>query len=363
MTKQPIRRPADCSETLLQQEPARVIALLARRPGDNAQAEVLAAACGLPWRPIRLGLRKGLEALPNLRRRGSLFSYDAGTQAALWACAPDVVIAVGKRSAPAALWLKAATGARLVHIGRTWAPAEWFDHVITTAQYRQPRRDNVVENVFPLTVPHDEAMLQDSPDIGALPRPRLFAIAGGSAAPLVFGAAEARTFMTAALERRKNDGGSLLVATSPRTSPQAVAAIREALGAAGQHWRLTVFGEGPNEYRAFLAAADRLLVTNDSVSMVAEAAATGRPVDLFALPSTRNVLARVSALHVRSRLLSVMEKRFVDLGLIASGRDLDRYMAGVAASGLLDGGSAARDRMASELEAAAAVVRRLVKAG
>ena len=355
-------RPAERSEAPLQKESARVVALLARRPGDNAQAEALAAACGLPWRPVRLGLRKGFEALPNLRRRGSLFSYDRATQTTLRTCAPDVVIAVGKRSAPAALWLKAKTGARLVHIGRTWAPAEWFDHVITTAQYRQPRRENVVENLFPLTAPHDEAGLDVPSDIDALPRPRLLAIAGGSARPLLFGAPEARAFIEAALDWRRRNGGSVMIATSPRTSPRAVAAIRGALRSADQHWRLTVFGEGPNEYRAFLAAADRLFVTSDSVSMVADAAATGRPVTLFALPSRRGPDG-VAAMAGRDGWLAGIGERLVDLGVLASGRDLDRYMTGVVASGLLDGGGHARDRMIAELGVAAEMVRRLSKAG
>jgi mitochondrial fission protein ELM1 len=41
-------------------------------------------------------------------------------------------------------------------------------------------------------------------------------------------------------------------------------------------------GEGDNPYFAFLAAADFVLVTEDSINMAAEAASTGKPV--FILP-------------------------------------------------------------------------------
>lgn len=343
--------------------PARVLALLARRPGDNAQVEALAAASGLSWRPVRLGLHKGLEALPNLRPGGSLFSYDRATQAALRSAAPDVVIAAGKRSAPAALWLKAATGARLVHLGRTWAPTGWFDQVVTTAQYRQGRGPNVIENRFPLTAPIDRSGAALDPELEALERPRLLAIAGGNAPPLVLDAGVAGAFVEAALDRAKNSGGSLLVATSPRTSVQAVRAIRETLLRSNASWRLTVFGEARNDYRAFLEAADRLFVTDDTVSMVAEAAATGRPVELFALPTRSGVPAAIRSIAERGWASLAVAERLVDFGLVASGRDLRLYMTRLAGSGLLEGGEAAAERMAAELDAAAATVRLFAKIG
>jgi mitochondrial fission protein ELM1 len=42
-------------------------------------------------------------------------------------------------------------------------------------------------------------------------------------------------------------------------------------------------GSGENPYFAFLALADAFLVTADSVSMISEAAATGRPVHILEL--------------------------------------------------------------------------------
>ena len=75
-------------------------------------------------------------------------------------------------------------------------------------------------------------------------------------------------------------GGSLLVTTSART-PDATAAAMEA--------ELTVPREfyrwGPNTadnpYFGFLSLADQMVVTGDSVSMMAEACTVGCPVYLF----------------------------------------------------------------------------------
>lgn len=329
-----------------------VWALHGKRPGDNSQIDALARATGLDWIAKPLRFRKGLEALPNLRRGGSLFSLTSESQAALKGPPPDVVIAAGKRSAPAALWLRARTGARLVHLGRTWAPPEWFDLVITTPQYRQPRSSNVVENRFPLSEALNEAVIPI--DLASLPRPRILIVTGGDARPLVFDAAAARRLIEQAMERCREAQGSLLVVTSPRTSPNAVAALRGLLERSTSPVRLSVFGQGENRYQAFLAAADAIVVTNDSVSMITEAAMTGRPVTLFELPERFDLAGRTAGMlsNCGSLARSAL-KELVRRGLIDSGRGIGDYGRGLARDGLLDGGVTASALTASELADAA----------
>jgi mitochondrial fission protein ELM1 len=334
-----------------------VWALLARRPGDNAQVEALAAASGLAWTAKRLDFRKGLEAAPNLRRGGSLFSLSASAQAALRVTpTPQVVIGAGKRSAPAALWLKAATGARIVHLGRTWAPPHWFDLVVTTPQYTQPDGPNVVANAFPLTFPPPAGATPRS-DLARLPQPRLAVIVGGDAPGLTFGPADARRLVDEAVAHRMRTGGTLLVVTSPRTSSRAVAALRAALARSDAPHRLSVFGDGVNEYRAFLAAADALLVTGDSVSMIAEAAMTGRPVTLF--PLRASLGGALSPLEALARSGGALARFLVERGLLAPRPDLAGYAEAISHAGLLDGGPTAAQRMAAELASAAERVRAL----
>jgi mitochondrial fission protein ELM1 len=349
--------------------PARqplVWALLARRPGDNAQIRALAQASGLDWIEKPLRFRKGLETLPNLRSGGSLFSLTVETQASLRAPFPDVVIAAGKRAAPAALWIRHASRGRtrLVHLGRSWAPAEWFDVVVTTPQYRLPARPNVIENRLPLTTaPLARASVR--PDLAALPRPRLTVIVGGDAAPLLLDRAAAQGLAAAALARAKAAGGSVLVVTSPRTSRRAAAALKAALAGADAPVRLSIFGEGPNDYAAFLAAADELLVTDDSVSMATEAALTGAPVALFRLPRRFDPVggvARALESACDSVGASALFGRSVERGFISSNRDIGAFMRGLEAGGLLAGGDAARALAAAELSSAAAVVRALAGA-
>ena len=51
-------------------------------------------------------------------------------------------------------------------------------------------------------------------------------------------------------------------------------------------------GAGENPYYAYLALADAVLVTADSVSMISEAAATGKPVHILELDGGNAKFAR-----------------------------------------------------------------------
>jgi hypothetical protein len=135
--------------------------------------------------------------------------------------------------------------------------------------------------------------------------------------------------------------------------------LRSELALSNAPRRLSVFGEGANEYGAFLSAADALLVTEDSVSMVAEAAMTGRPVALFPLP-VRAPLPLAGAL-TRSGAATGFGGRLVQLGLIAPRPDLKGYAASLVRDGLLEGGPSAADRMAAELARAVERVRALAR--
>jgi hypothetical protein len=68
-------------------------------------------------------------------------------------------------------------------------------------------------------------------------------------------------------------------------------------------------GDGPNPYLGLLALSDRLVVTSDSVSMISEALATPRPVDVFDLDAGRRHRAFLERLIERR-----MVRRFTPEG-------------------------------------------------
>jgi uncharacterized protein len=86
------------------------------------------------------------------------------------------------------------------------------------------------------------------------------------------------TILASALEAVAAAGARLVVTPSRRT-PSALSSAVAALCAERGGW----FWDGatPNPYLAILAHADHLIVTADSVNMLGEAAATGKPIHLF----------------------------------------------------------------------------------
>ena len=115
----------------------------------------------------------------------------------------------------------------------------------------------------------------------ALPRPLVAVLLGGSNGryrlDLATGAKLAADL--AAMMRRDNVG--VMVTPSRRTDPAVTALIAEAIvPLGGWVWDR----DGDNPYFGMLALADLIVVTQDSVSMISEAAATTAPVLVAALP-------------------------------------------------------------------------------
>jgi mitochondrial fission protein ELM1 len=338
---------------------ASIWVLLGRRAGDNAQLLTLAAATGLPFLEKRLAFN-GLSSLPNIALGATVGSLKPESRVHLSPPWPRVVLAAGKRSAPASQWIKARSGGatRLVHVGRPWAPVDRFDLIVTTAQYGLPARENVLVNALPLSRAPADAPVRL--DLAALPQPRLMGIVGGPSRPLAFDAATGAAFAREALAWAREKNGSLLVATSPRTPRAAVSALKDAMQAADIPVRLSIFGEGPSDWDAFLDAADGFLVTEDSAAMAAQAAMRGKPVTLFALPRRPDARLRfVAALRdgPARRLFATLR----DVGLVTSTRNLGAFMDRLQREGLFSGGDAARVVAERELAATAARVRALAE--
>jgi mitochondrial fission protein ELM1 len=325
---------ADGVRALLEPTPApRVWVLLGDKTGDNEQCRAVAAALGWPYETRRIVYNRRYRRW-NVLLGARLASVDTARSDALAAPWPDVVIAAGRRSVPVARWLREQSGgrARLVHVGRPRAPLAWFDLVVTTPQYGLPPAPNVVTVGLPpvrrrIADASVTAAWRDT--LATLPRPHVAVLVGGRGDPFrVDDAAAARLGEEAnALATRL--GGALLVATSRRTEPSAVAALTACLRAPHVLHRWAPGGP-PDPYPLFLADADRFIVTGDSASLLADAAATGRPVALF--PGTH----RPTLVERMRRVLAVLgplHRWLLDAGLVAGPRRLDALHRALLASG------------------------------
>ena len=111
--------------------------LLGNRHGDNRQLLAIADALGRPYRAVHLRFGPGARLAPARWFAHRLTWRSDPPLAPPW---PRAVLAAGRKSVPAALWIRRASGGqtRLVHVNRPWAPLAWFDLVVTTPQYALP---------------------------------------------------------------------------------------------------------------------------------------------------------------------------------------------------------------------------------
>ncbi len=272
--------------------PSQTWVLAGYKAGDNAQLMALVHALGWPFEVKHLAYRR-TELTTNLLLRVTLAGVVKSRSSPLAPPWPELVLTAGRRNEPVARWIKAKSGGRtrLVHLGRPWAPVERFDLVITTPQYFVPEARNVLTIGMPLhgITPEvlQSAASQWEPRLEHFPRPRIAVLVGGSSPPYRFGVKEAAELGRLLEAKAAATKGSLLVTTSARTDRRAATALQAELR--GPHW---VHRWQPlatdNPYRGFLAVADEIVVTGDSISMLAEAAATGKPVSIFDLGGMQN---------------------------------------------------------------------------
>jgi len=310
-------------ETAAEQKP-RVWVIAAYRAGEQSQLLALAEALGWPFE-IKQLRHRWQGALFNLLRGTGLCGIDEAASSPLVAPWPDVVIAAGMRNEPVCRWIRRASGGhtRVVHVGRPWANVRNFDLVITTPQYRLPRHASVLQNTLTLhrITPARLAAAREAhgPRLGTLPAPRIAVILGGPSGPYAFGRRAGARLGRQASALAARLGGSLMITTSARTPRAALAALRANLSVPHEIYEWQA-GDADNPYFAYLAWADRLIVTFDSISMLSEACATGRPVYMFDLAQDHDRGA--AALAADSSLKSISYGLLMRFGPRRLGRDI-----------------------------------------
>ena len=257
------------------------------KPGMASQALGLAEATGFPFVEKQLSVRQPWAWLPPQFWLAPLraASEDGVRLMPPW---PDLVIGCGRHSAMPALAIRRASG------GHTFA-AQIQDPRVGRGEFdllfvpehdrlRGPRAivtRGAIHRVTPVRLAEERRRF---PAFAGLPRPILGVLIGGSNRSYRLGLDRLAAIAEAIAGILRTNGGSAVVTPSRRTGAAGVALLRDRLaGLPTEIWD----GAGDNPYYAYLAIADALLVTADSVSMVSEAAATGKPVHIIELANNR----------------------------------------------------------------------------
>jgi mitochondrial fission protein ELM1 len=256
-------------------DPGNVWVLADPRAGTAAQALGIAERLGVPFRTVPLAWGR-LAALPWPFPTLLGLTPEACRQIIPpW---PRLVISAGRRAAPVALWL-GRHGAQTVHCMRPGFGAGRFGLLVVGRHDAPEPADNLMpilgaaHRMSPAKLA--AARLEWEPALHGLPGPRIALLVGGRVRGEGLDLETARALVPAL--RRRFPGCTILASTSRRTGTEASAAIAAALE--GTPHVLYRWGDtGPNPYAGFLAWADAIAVTGDSVSMLSEACGTGVPV-------------------------------------------------------------------------------------
>ena len=255
------------------------------RAGIEAQALALAEAIAeltpLRIERKRIAVRAPWRHLP-WRLWGDGYSRLAESSDALDPPFPDLWIGCGRLSVPLTIAARRRSPSTFTaQIQDPRAPLSLFDVVIPPA-HDAIEGDNVLSMIgSPSRV---RALAPDEHGYVAGPINQLAVMVGGPNRAFSFDQKESD--MLADQLRSLADKGVRLQATTSRRTPAHVADhLKARLQAAGVDlFRHGVDAPERNPYPAMLDDCDAILVTEDSVNMAMEAAATGKPVFIAALP-------------------------------------------------------------------------------
>ena len=285
----------------------RVWVLTGNKAGDNSQVLALAEALGWPFE-IKQFVYKAHEIVPNLLVRTTIAGIDKQHSSPLQPPWPDLVLSAGRRNEPIARWIKrqAPESTRIVHVGRPWSSLDCFDLIVTTPQYRLPVRPNILHNKTPLHRVTNERLAREAARwqerLAHLPRPYTAVVIGGSSGPYSFDHRAAERLAREASTLAGKAGGSLLITTSARTPPATMEKLERNITVPAHLFRWSQTAQD-NPYFAFLGLAETIVVTGDSMSMLAEACATRKRVYIFDLgEGERSMRPEIAEAAVAARL-------------------------------------------------------------
>jgi uncharacterized protein len=283
------------------------------KTGMDVQARGVADALGVAYEMKRVAPRGLFAALapwgPVAPSEG--FAQPGSPFAPPW---PDLAIATGRASIPYLRALRRRAGPQTftVVLQDPKTSASTAD-LIWVPAHDTRRGANVIAT---LTAPHSFSPVRLAalratvpPDIAALPTPRIAVILGGKNGVYTFTDADDDRLEASLISLGKL-GASFMVTPSRRSHLRLVRAVERATA---DRPRILWNGTGDNPYPDFLAHADALIVTADSVNMCGEACATGKPVYVFTPSGGSAKFARFHAGLARAGAARPLPERFDQL--------------------------------------------------
>ncbi len=245
--------------------------------GTLSQCQGVADALGVTPVIKHFTLKQPWKALAPYINCGVCNGFEGDELKAPW---PDLLIAGGRKAAGLALWVKRASKGQtfVTYLQDPRVHRAEFD-LIAIPAHDPGRGDNVVittaapNKITPARLATAEAKWAAS--FAKLPHPRVAVLVGGNSRAYRMNGKVAGALGDNLKKIARCGQAGLMVTTSRRTGAYNQAILEAWLEGTGAYiWS----GMGDNPYEGFLALADAIIVSSDSVSMMSEAATTGKPV-------------------------------------------------------------------------------------
>lgn len=221
---------------------------------------------------------------------------------------PDILITAGRKAIAASRFIKTESAGKTftLHIQDPHVNPDEFDLVAVPAHDSLRGKNVIVTTASPNRITAarlNEAHAQFS-ELEKLPAPRAAVLIGGSSKTHSITPAIAQRLIAQLEEIGKST--SLMITTSRRTPENLKAALHKAFGK-GPH--IIWDGREPNPYFGFLAYADFIIATNDSASMLSDAATAGKPLYMVKLEGGSPKFDRLYAELAKAGALREFEGR------------------------------------------------------
>jgi mitochondrial fission protein ELM1 len=198
---------------------------------------------------------------------------------------PDILIAASRSAAPVAKEIRRQSNGRTftIFLQNPYISPKNFD-VVIAPQHDQLNHPNVISTLCPFHCVTPQALTTAYAHynglLGNLSSKKIAVLLGGKTRHYQMTPAIMEMYGIQLRNIAKRQPMGYMVTASRRTDEKCFEAFKQGLGSAP---RFIWDGMGDNPYMGFLAHADIIIVTADSVSMISEAVSTGKPVYLLKL--------------------------------------------------------------------------------
>lgn len=195
---------------------------------------------------------------------------------------PKIIIAAGRSTVAPCIEIKKRLkeSIKIIQLMNPRVDPKYFDLVIAP-EHDHLIGDNVIQTNGTLNTLKKEYMIENfnklNHHISHLPRPYHVVLLGGKTSRHKLNPLILKKMIDDLRSIAYETGGSVLLTPSRRTDVELVKSIPGLLSGT-PHFISSDF------YKGFLQAADTIMVTNDSVSMISEACFTEKPIYIYPLP-------------------------------------------------------------------------------